>query len=142
MPLVASFQIADGLAGSCGGVLRGQGGATFRNISRGVFSISYRPSASGCLVQPRCILRPRTSDGDRTRLSSSDSARIAGVVDRSGFCHECAVFEMLISSIGQVVALFIVGLGEYAAVWLGTDWEEEVQRGIMRTKATTEEEVQ
>lgn len=25
MPLVASFQIADGLAGSCGGVLRGQG---------------------------------------------------------------------------------------------------------------------
>lgn len=25
MPLVASFQVADGLAGSCGGVLRGQG---------------------------------------------------------------------------------------------------------------------
>ncbi len=25
MPLVASFQIADGLAGACGGVLRGQG---------------------------------------------------------------------------------------------------------------------
>lgn len=25
MPLVASFQIADGLAGSCGGSLRGQG---------------------------------------------------------------------------------------------------------------------
>ena len=25
MPFVASFQVADGLAGSCGGVLRGQG---------------------------------------------------------------------------------------------------------------------
>lgn len=35
---------------------------------------------------------------------------------------------------GQVVALFIVGLGEYAVVWLGTDWEREVQRGIDRNK--------
>jgi multidrug resistance protein, MATE family len=36
---------------------------------------------------------------------------------------------------GQVVALFIVGVGEYATVWLGTDWEEEVRRGILRTKS-------
>lgn len=34
--------------------------------------------------------------------------------------------------IGQVVALFIVGIGEYIAVWRYTDWEEEVRRGIER----------
>ena len=33
---------------------------------------------------------------------------------------------------GQVVALFIVGSCEYAVVWLGTDWEHEVQKGIKR----------
>ena len=36
---------------------------------------------------------------------------------------------------GQVVALFIVGLSEYTVVWLGTDWEKEVQRGIERNQA-------
>ena len=36
--------------------------------------------------------------------------------------------------IGQVVALFIVGLGEYLVVWLGTNWEKEVQIGIERNK--------
>jgi MATE family multidrug resistance protein len=35
-------------------------------------------------------------------------------------------------SAGQVVALFIVGIGEYVVVWLGTDWEEEVVRGAER----------
>lgn len=35
-------------------------------------------------------------------------------------------------STGQVVALFIVGFGEYAVVWLGTDWDKEVQKGIQR----------
>lgn len=37
MPLVASFQVADGLVGSCGGVLRGQGrqelGALFNLVA-------------------------------------------------------------------------------------------------------------
>lgn len=36
---------------------------------------------------------------------------------------------------GQVIALFIVGLGEYGAVWLGTDWDKEVQKGIERNEA-------
>ena len=36
--------------------------------------------------------------------------------------------------LGQVVALFIVGFSEYAVVWLGTDWEKEVQKGIERNK--------
>ena len=31
-----------------------------------------------------------------------------------------------------MVALFIVGFGEYAVVWLGTDWNKEVQKGIER----------
>ena len=35
---------------------------------------------------------------------------------------------------GQVVALFIVGLGEYGVVWLGTDWDLEIQRGIERNQ--------
>lgn len=36
--------------------------------------------------------------------------------------------------IGQVIALFIVGLGEYGVVWLGTDWDKEVLKGIRRNK--------
>lgn len=36
--------------------------------------------------------------------------------------------------IGQVIALFIVGLGEYGVVWLGTDWEKEVLKGVMRNR--------
>lgn len=35
---------------------------------------------------------------------------------------------------GQVVALFIVGIGEYAVVWLGTDWEKEVVKSIERNE--------
>ncbi len=38
----------------------------------------------------------------------------------------------LIGPLGQVVALFIVGTGEYVVVWLCTDWEKEVERGIER----------
>ena len=33
---------------------------------------------------------------------------------------------------GQVFALFVVGSCEYAVVWLGTDWEHEVEKGIRR----------
>lgn len=36
--------------------------------------------------------------------------------------------------IGQVVALFIVGLGEYGIVWFGTDWEKEVQKSLERIR--------
>jgi MATE family multidrug resistance protein len=42
IPLVASFQVADGLAGSCGGVLRGQGrhlGAAFNIIAYYVLAL-------------------------------------------------------------------------------------------------------
>lgn len=43
MPLVASFQVVDGLAGSCGGVLRGQGrhhiGASFNMVAYYVLAL-------------------------------------------------------------------------------------------------------
>ncbi|THH12588.1 hypothetical protein EW146_g7558 [Bondarzewia mesenterica] len=95
MPLVASFQIADGLAGSCGGVLRGQGrqhlGALFNIIAYYVLALPM----GICLA----------------------------------FRYDLGLEGLWI---GQVVALFIVGLGEYTVVWFGTDWEKEVQKGIDR----------
>jgi multidrug resistance protein, MATE family len=30
--------------------------------------------------------------------------------------------------------LFIVGIGEYCVVWLGTDWDFEVMKGIERNR--------
>lgn len=36
---------------------------------------------------------------------------------------------------GQVIALFMVGLGEYGVVWLGTDWQKEVEKGVKRNDA-------
>ncbi|RPD77371.1 MOP flippase [Lentinus tigrinus ALCF2SS1-7] len=100
MPLVASFQVADGLAGSCGGVLRGQGrqhlGAFFNLIAYYVLALPLGITLA---------FHPKTHMG------------LQGLW------------------IGQVVALFIVGLSEYGVVWLGTDWNKEVQRGIERNQA-------
>ncbi|KAI8978868.1 MOP flippase [Trametes punicea] len=100
MPLVASFQIADGLAGSCGGVLRGQGrqhlGAFFNVVAYYVLALPLGITLA---------FHPKTHLG------------LQGLW------------------IGQVIALFIVGFSEYAVVWLGTDWEREVQRGIERNHA-------
>jgi len=99
MPLVASFQVADGLAGSCGGVLRGQGrqhlGALFNLVAYYVLALPMGITLA---------FHPLTHLG------------LQGLW------------------IGQVVALFIVGLGEYAVVWLGTNWDLEVQRGINRNE--------
>ncbi|KAF8522435.1 MATE efflux family protein [Hysterangium stoloniferum] len=95
MPLVASFQVADGLANSCGGVLRGQGrqhlGAVFNLVAYYVLALPL-------------------------------GLTLAFIYDQglSGLW------------IGQVVALFLVGIGEYVAVWLFTDWEEEVRKGMER----------
>ncbi|EJF56652.1 MOP flippase [Dichomitus squalens] len=100
MPLVASFQIADGLAGSCGGVLRGQGrqhlGAFFNLIAYYVLALPLGVTLA---------FHPNTHLG------------LQGLW------------------IGQVIALFIVGLGEYTVVWVGTDWEKEVRHGIERNQA-------
>ncbi|KAI0771107.1 MATE efflux family protein [Trametes elegans] len=100
MPLVASFQIADGLAGSCGGVLRGQGrqhlGALFNLVAYYVLALPLGITLA---------FHPKTAMG------------LQGLW------------------VGQVVALFIVGLSEYGVVWLGTDWDREVRRGIERNLA-------
>jgi MATE family multidrug resistance protein len=40
---------------------------------------------------------------------------------------ECSLFTKFLR-LGQVLGLFIVGLGEYGVVWLATDWDKEVQR--------------
>ncbi|OCH88449.1 MOP flippase [Obba rivulosa] len=99
MPLVASFQVADGLAGSCGGVLRGQGrqhlGAAFNLVAYYVLALPMGITLA---------FHPRTHLGLRGLW------------------------------IGQVVALFIVGLGEYAVVWFGTNWDKEVQKGVNRNQ--------
>ncbi len=42
---------------------------------------------------------------------------------------------LLMRSVGQVIALFIVGLSEYAVVWLGTDWPGETRRSVERNEA-------
>ncbi|KZT63964.1 MOP flippase [Daedalea quercina L-15889] len=99
MPFVASFQIADGVAGSCGGVLRGQGrqhlGAVFNLVAYYVLALPLGITLA---------FHPRTHMG------------LQGLW------------------LGQVVALFIVGLGEYIVVWLGTDWDKEIQYSIERNR--------
>jgi MATE family multidrug resistance protein len=40
-----------------------------------------------------------------------------------------------------VVALFIVGTCEYAVVWLGTDWNHEVEKGVLRNNQEMMHEV-
>ncbi|TFK69093.1 MOP flippase [Pluteus cervinus] len=99
MPLVASFQVADGLAGSCGGVLRGQGrqhlGAFFNIVAYYVLALPI---------------------GATLAFHSRTHLGLQGLW------------------IGQVVGLFIVGIGEYGVVWLGTDWDAEIQKGIERNR--------
>ncbi|KAJ7272572.1 MOP flippase [Mycena haematopus] len=98
MPLVASFQVADGLAGSCGGVLRGQGrqhlGALFNCVAYYVLAL---PLGITLAFHPHIALG------------------LQGLW------------------IGQVVALFIVGIGEYYVVWR-SDWDLEVKRGAERNE--------
>jgi len=99
MPFVAAFQIADALAGSCGGVLRGQGrqhlGAIFNLVAYYILALPL-----GITV----AFHPRTHLG------------LKGLW------------------LGQDVALFLIALGEYAVVWLGTDWDKEVQRSVERNQ--------
>ncbi|KAF8834934.1 MATE efflux family protein [Paxillus ammoniavirescens] len=95
MPLVASFQIADGLANACGGVLRGQGRQHLGAICN---MIAYY-----VLALPIGIT-----------LAFRNKLGLQGLW------------------IGQVIGLFTVGIAEYFVVWLGTDWDKEVLKGIIR----------
>jgi MATE family multidrug resistance protein len=40
--------------------------------------------------------------------------------------------------IGQVVALFLVGLSEYGVVWLGTNWDKEIEKAMKRVALEAE----
>ncbi|KAF8555685.1 MATE efflux family protein [Imleria badia] len=95
MPLVASFQIADGLANSCGGVLRGQGrqhlGAFFNIIAYYVLALPIGIT-----------------------LAFRQHLGLRGLW------------------IGQVIGLFIVGISEYGVICFGTDWDKEIEKGIIR----------
>jgi len=104
MPLVASFQVADGLAGSCGGVLRGQG--------RQHLGAAFNLLAYYVLALPLGIT----------------------LAFRAGYGLQGLW-------IGQVFALFVVGTCEYGVVWLGTDWEHEVRKGIERNNPEQYREV-
>lgn len=150
MPLVASFQvrettppstlnrlissqIADGLAGSCGGVLRGQGTFPFATCIDGNSS-AYRTSTSGRTIQPGRLLRPGSSSRYHSCIPLANEPRTARPVDRYVVIKGFACYQRYNCEAGQVVALFIVGLGEYGAVWLGTDWEKEIMKGIERNR--------
>jgi len=104
MPLVASFQVADGLAGSCGGVLRGLG--------RQHLGAAFNILAYYILALPLGIT----------------------LAFRAGYGLQGLWM-------GQVVALFIVGACEYAVVWLGTDWDYEVEQGNRRNNPEVYDEV-
>ena len=114
MPLVASFQVADGLAGSCGGVLRGQGKLSSHGFSSGTRTPSGRQHLGAVfnLVAYYVLALPMG-----VSLAFKTSLGLQGLW------------------IGQVVALFIVGIGEYLTVWLWTDWDKEVREGIERNEA-------
>ncbi|KAM0752386.1 putative MATE efflux family protein subfamily [Meredithblackwellia eburnea MCA 4105] len=94
LPYVAAFQIADGWAQSCGGVLRGMGK---QNVGAAVNLVAYY-----LLALPLGIA-----------LAFKTSLGLAGLW------------------IGQCVALFLVGIGEYILVIL-TKWEVEVDRSQAR----------
>jgi MATE family multidrug resistance protein len=44
----------------------------------------------------------------------------------------CLLRNCYLSSTGQVIGLFTVALSEYGVVWLGTNWDREIQKGIER----------
>ncbi|KAH9053937.1 MOP flippase [Lactarius vividus] len=102
--LVAQVMPLDGLAGSCGGVLRGQG--------RQHLGAAFNLLAYYVLALPLGIT----------------------LAFRAGYGLQGLW-------IGQVFALFVVGTCEYAVVWLGTDWEYEVEKGIRRNNPELYEEV-
>ncbi|KAI0253650.1 MATE efflux family protein [Lactifluus subvellereus] len=104
MPLVASFQVADGLAGSCGGVLRGLG--------RQHLGAAFNILAYYILALPLGVI----------------------LAFRAGYGLQGLWM-------GQVVALFIVGACEYVVVWLGTDWDYEVEQGNLRNNPEVYDEV-
>jgi MATE family multidrug resistance protein len=112
LPLVASFQIADGLAASCGGVLRGQG----------IWVLTQRGRHADALRAGRQHLGALFNLVSYYVLALPLGITLA-------FRYSQGLYGLWI---GQVIALFLVGFSEYAVVWLGSDWDKEIQKGIER----------
>ncbi|KAF8957126.1 mate-domain-containing protein, partial [Flammula alnicola] len=94
MPLVASFQVADGLADR-----RQHLGALFNILAYYILAL------------PMGLTLAFHS---KTRLGLQ------------GLWIGEIILEIFRSSCG----LFIVGIGEYGVVWLGTDWDKEIKKGM------------
>ncbi|WFD28140.1 hypothetical protein MNAN1_003146 [Malassezia nana] len=97
LPLVAAFQVFDGWAGSCGGVLRGMG--------------RQHLGANCNLVAYYVVALPL---GYWLAFHTDLAQGLYGLWT------------------GQVVALGLVGAGEYVAVTWGTDWDEQHRRANAR----------
>lgn len=114
MPLLASFQIADGLANACGGTLRGQGrqhlGAIFNIIAYYVLALPI---------------------GITLAFSTRIHLGLKGLWIGKFICPE-SVRRLTDMILGQVIGLFTVGTAEYVVVWLGTNWDKEVEKSMFR----------
>lgn len=99
LPYVAIFQVFDGWANSCGGVLRGLG----RQHVGAIVNLG----AYYLLALPLGIF-----------LAFKAGQGLAGLW------------------IGQCIALFLVGFGEWALVTFATDWKMEGQRALQRVEGT------
>jgi hypothetical protein len=124
-------QVADGLANSCGGVLRGQGrqhlGAAFNLVAYYVLALPLGLALAFKVGMGTC----------RSALfwficgTSDDVFFFTYYINLFGQNHDART-GLSGLWVGQVVALFLVGIGEYVAVWRFTDWDEEVRRGVAR----------
>ncbi|KAI6001081.1 MATE efflux family protein [Pisolithus orientalis] len=114
MPLLASFQIADGLANACGGTLRGQGrqhlGAIFNIIAYYVLALPV---------------------GITLAFSTRMHLGLKGLWIGKSICFG-SVRRLTHMILGQVIGLFTVGAAEYIVVWLGTNWDKEVEKSVVR----------
>lgn len=154
--LIPQHQIADGLAGSCGGVLRGQGKElSMHRLLFVLSSANFQLKAASTSALSSTSLRTMssrfpwvsplpsiTSSAFRAFgsvrldfLSPAPIRFLAHYVAPYSFASNSLLFLSTMPRIGQVVALFLVGLGEYGVVWFGTNWEKEVKKGIERNNA-------
>ena len=90
--------------------------------------IAFRPTTPGRYVQSRRLLYSGIANRNYSRIQNQ--SRPAGPLDwyvRYSSCENCRSRVP-----GQVIGLFTVGLSEYGVVWLGTNWDREIQKGIKR----------
>jgi len=101
---------------------------SFPRLYRCASHSRLRSSTSRCTIQPCGILRACSACWSQSSIPSEDSSWLAGSLGWYVFLHlsNASLYKFL--RLGQVLGLFIVGLGEYGVVWLATDWNKEVQR--------------